>query len=701
MASPTKNDILMAHMFLVKPDFLKEKISLHALVMTEAVQQPEFLQESPRVFEKISKKSKKEPPQQPKSLKEPSPPSESKILPSTASTLANSSSLPSTQLQSLAQKSQPKASSSIASQGPEMNSNQFSKELQWFVTNDVSKKGPLNTHFAVLEVLRAEESNLWMKSADQKMAINKEKLVDHFKKFIKDLEAYLKRSKPKDAPPQTSVPIESYPDIYQNQSNSSQQVSLSENEPEQEPEPEQAPVSKPAKASYPARPPEQSPNPYMSNNIYKTPYEDPNEGYMSNYAELQMPSRKPKKPQNSMTLTGPQGSEAGSSNQPVPPQLKSPSNRSTDQRFHNSEDVDSLEASMKSAPKEKNTANSLAAMLEDYKMPSINLDEIFNYCEGSAMFFEKITRDNKKFYSSERMEGEWASNAPAEERQPPRKAPQSLKTPPAPVSGPSPPAQILKPKPPQKFPQNFEKVYTPEDLKSESRVQNMKFSNLVESSNIEVWPTEPPRGQYGVGSNPDYYPPQYQNFEKAKMRQEKPSNPFPNFKDYPPQQEFYNRSYLQNYNEESFDMQSQEMLSSDQLRNPGAAMYGQQPDLNSAKTKIRTKRIMNQDMNEPEDMSSGMQQYPYHMPFVGQQPPKLHPQRPMENSNPYLNSHFERNNMDYQNPMGFKNSNRFKAPEQVDFDQAAKYKNNKPKQPGNMQVSNRGQKNTKVYTKRI
>lgn len=382
-------------------------------------------------------------------------------------------------------------------------------------------------------------------------------------------------------------------------------------------------------------------NPYMSNNMYKSAFESRTEE----------------------SFQFPEADYPGSRRRPPPGEQRSYASGPASQ-----DEEDSLLAQ----PRRGRPApgNPLLSALEGSRFSSTNLEEVFSLCNGAAKFFNKIKQDNLRFYGGERDEEGWPAGSFSDEPAFPARAPQF-------VEG---------------------KVYTPADLKAApSMSSGLNFSALVENKKINIRAAPEPRNPYS--NLAQEFP--YFAEEPAPRKPEKPRAP-PGFKEYEVPREFYPQAVVKNYvNEDDFEDFQMESFHSESGRSAQAAPFPPafaQPPPPPRKDRVQTKRLMGPAQLDPEDYAKGYHTQPYAPQYGAYPSQKQSSFKTFDTSNPYVNSHFEMNNLDYQNPasyhaQGFPGQDSFAGSIGSNF-------RSKNKPPSGPSAPARNQKPQKVYTKR-
>lgn len=516
----------------------------------------------------------------------------------------------------------------------------------WVVQSDQTESVPLKFSDALLKLLHQSSDTAILKNKTMSHVLQKDFVARKFESFAQQLERNLKEAFKKTA--------------LQNQTTLDLLASGPQPEGEEavwDSRPDSPEAVHGKRATAPTMPTVTADkNPYMSNNMYKSAFESRTEESFQ-FPEQDYPGSRRK-----------QGGRTNASEQP-----SYVSGPSRDAGQGSQDEDDSIVASNSRRPR-PTPGHPLLSALEGNKFSSANLEEVFSLCNGAAKFFNKIKQDNLRFYGGERGEEGWPSGSFSEE-----------------------PAYVAPA--PARAPQFVEgKVYTPADLKTApSMSAGLNFSTLVENKKINLRTVPEQRNPY---SNLAQEFPYFQD-EPAPRKPEKPRAP-QGYKEYEVPREFYPQTVVKNYvNDEDFEDFQMESFHSESGRSAQATpfhpAFAQTPPP-PRKDRVQTKRLMGPATLDPEDYGKGYHIQP-NAPQYGAYPSqKQSSSKTFDTSNPYVNSHFEMNNLDYQNPatyhaQGFTGQDSFSGP----IGSNVRSKNKPPSGPS---VPARNQKPQKVYTKR-
>lgn len=550
-------------------------------------------------------------------------------------------------------------------------------QKDWFVHNGASQIGPLEFSEAVSVVLQIKEDALVVKSRRLQRELHKEYLLKEFHNFTSQLEQHLLASA-RQATLKHQTTLEE--DVFQSPKLGAQQSLESESNLLTESRKDTS-LKKGSGATIHSR--TFDTNPYMSNNVYMTAFEGKPDEFF-NLPEDTFLHGRHRKP-----ATAPQFDELKSEAEAQPKAQTTQSHRVVarpqvqEEVYSNSQDdgEESILSGKKSMPHEKSySPNQLSAILEDYKQQSFNLDEIFSLCEGASQFFSKIKQDNVRFHDGE---GSGREQWPAE---------------PTRLPPPRPPA-MRSPAPPGGFSEG--RVFTPADFKSQSSAGvSMNFNNLVESSKINVRSNQDPRNAYPM-MPPDFSHPREQ--EPPRKKPEKPMPAFQGQRVYPGPQDYYASGYATNaVYEDSYDNPSTNSFHSSSAHNSRGNIYPHEriesgPTVPKGRGQPQPKRAPAQPFY-PEDFSSDYPPSKFPGPHPGHPGPRQPPIKNANTSNPYVNSHYEMNNLDYQSQNPYR-SQAFGSNDPF-FDDADSNSKSNSKPQGNIPMAGRSHKPQKSYTKR-
>lgn len=590
MLAKEKNDILIAHMNLIVPEFVKSQLEGSNLVYTPKALAPEFMAQQPKAA----------PPAPPRQLPKSAEPSSPPLDPS------------------------PKAASDT-SQNP------------WVVLTEKGETGPFSFPDAITTILQTREEKVLIKNKRTEHILQKEYLLKEFKNFAQQLERHLFDSAKKFQVPQQTTIEEII--VKERQGDSRNRLEIDSNQIFEGKA--ESMLKKGSGSTMPTA--NTGANPYMSNSAYTTAFEGRADDMFLPDQEYLPP--RPRKPP-----TAPQfGAQRSPTNQqPSAPTMpgypKIGQARLQEDSYSNisqeEEDEESFPSGQRSARQEKSySQNPLSVMLEDYKVQNINLEEVFSFCEGASQFFSKIKQDNKKFYGGERADADaWASGIPLEEK--------ALIAP----LPPKPPQQ----RPPAPSGHFYEgRTYMSGDLKNApSSVPQMNFSNLVDNQKINVRSSIEQRNPYAQLPYEHQLTSEQEKFRRKNEKPSYQTfKDYANPQDYYPPGRMHNYVSEENFDEPSLESYHSDSARDsrgnmyppefDRIKVPQSNARGQ------------TKRIM-PPSNSPDDFDVGHPPSKPPGPYVGYQSQKNLSVKNQDTSNPYMINQYEMSNLDSQNPHPFR-----------------------------------------------